>query len=679
MKTTGSRLWRLGPALGLLVLFASALAVTGCDDNFTTGAAAKLELSPDRFLFPRAQSGDVLVREVEVANGGAGTLKLIEFNRSSFDLDQFALEWFPGDDESQKSSVFPGVIDIEPDAHITLRLTYNPADSSGARGDVSFRSNDPNNGNVSIPISSPRGGAEIFVSPDSVSFGRVPAEASADETLTISNIGSEDLVFEAMVIGGSSDFSVWVNGVDVVADPSALVDPDGDGNPGLAPEGSFAAIVRYAPPTEGPDSGELIIRSNDANRAELVVPITANGAAPCISVSPPTLEFSAALVGRETVKPVTITSCGQEGLIVGNIRLSDDTAPAYTLVEDFELPLNLPGATPENQPTELIGINFRPEAEDAYGGRVIIESNDAATPSIEVPIVGRGTINECPVPGVAEDSYTVLPLDIVTLDASSSTDPDGSIAEYEWVVVERPAGSIAQPVESFFNPNQPADGGPRDNLSTPRAQFFVDLAGQYVVELRVTDNLDLAAPSEACPEPIARVEIMAEPNEDIHVQLVWNTPRDNNQGDDDGTDVDLHLLHPLGQRWSQAPLDCYFANKNPDWGPPGAVANPSLDIDDVNGGGPENINLDEPENTAALGAPYRIGVHYYRSESFLAGDYGTSTATLRIYLGGQLADEFERDLVATDNFWDVAGIEWTPGDRRVVAINRFWDDINDIP
>ncbi|MCA9542919.1 MAG: choice-of-anchor D domain-containing protein [Myxococcales bacterium] len=655
------------------------MAATGCDDSINSTAAARLDLAPDRFLFPRAQAGDVLVREVELSNGGQGTLKLIEFGRSSYDLDQFSLEWYAGDDETAKSSVFPATIDVAPGDRITLRLTYTPTDSSGARGSVGFRCNDPNKGVVTIPISSPRGGAEIFVQPDSISFGRVPAGATAEETLTISNIGSEALLFDSIVVGGSADFSLRIGDVNVAEDPSVLVDPDGDGQDGLAPEGTITATVVYAPPTEGPDSGELIIRTNDGNRGELVVPITANGAAPCIQVSPPTLEFSAALVGRTTPKPVTITSCGQEGLSVSNIRLSEDTAPAYRIREDFELPLNLPGATPENQPSELIAVEFTPEDEAAYGGKLIIESNDAATPSVEVPIVGRGTINECPVPGVAQASYTVLPLDIIRLDASSSMDPDGSIARYEWVVVERPNGSTAVPHETFFNRNSPADGGRDDDTSTPEALFFVDLAGHYVFELRVTDNLDLVAPSESCPEPVARVEVTAEPNEDIHVQLVWDTARDGDQTDDDGTDVDLHLLHPLGQRWSQAPLDCYFANKNPDWGPPGAVANPSLDIDDVNGAGPENINLDEPENTASLGAPYRVGVHYYRSESFLVGDYGTSAVTLRIYLGGQLIDEFERDLVVTDNFWTVAGIEWTPQERRVVEINRFWDDINQIP
>ncbi len=283
--------------------------------------------------------------------------------------------------------------------------------------------------------------------------------------------------------------------------------------------------------------------------------------------------------------------------------------------------------------------------------------------------------NVCPEPRVAEAEIHALPLDVVTLDGRGSVDedgPNGGPVAWSWVVISRPDGSTAQPVERFFNPARPADGGPEDAADTPEAQFFVDLAGVYEIELRVTDAGGLTAPSEACPARGARVRIVATPNEDLHVQLVWHTPGDGDETDQEGSDVDIHLLHPEGRAFSVAPYDCYFANIEPDWGPNGEAGNPSLDIDDVNGAGPENINLDGPEDTAQFGTGYRVGVHYYRAENFLMGGvWGPSMATVRIFARGVMAGEFERELAATDHFWTVASIHWEDGAARVEPINDY--------
>ena len=121
-------------------------------------------------------------------------------------------------------------------------------------------------------------------------------------------------------------------------------------------------------------------------------------------------------------------------------------------------------------------------------------------------------------------------------------------------------------VERLANRLRPAEGGPADEPGTPTAVFFVDLAGTYEIELRVTDVGGLTAPSESCPDPVARVFINANPDEDIHIQLVWDTPGDDDQTDASGSDVDLHFLHPRGNDWFRAgggDYDCYFANPTP--------------------------------------------------------------------------------------------------------------------
>ena len=78
-------------------------------------------------------------------------------------------------------------------------------------------------------------------------------------------------------------------------------------------------------------------------------------------------------------------------------------------------------------------------------------------------------------------------------------------------------------------------------------------------------NLD-ATSSEYCEQDPAQVRIFAEPDEDIHLQLVWDTPGDRDQTDGTGTDVDLHFLHPNGMSWFDRLQDCFFGNPSPDWG-----------------------------------------------------------------------------------------------------------------
>ena len=282
---------------------------------------------------------------------------------------------------------------------------------------------------------------------------------------------------------------------------------------------------------------------------------------------------------------------------------------------------------------------------------------------------------DCPSPNVLEADVVREPLDILVLDGSASTDA-GVIEAYEWVVIDRPDGSSSMVVESFANPLVPNDGGVPDNPSTPNALFFLDLAGTYVFSLRVTNAAGITAPSEACPDAEALITVTVRDGRDISVELVWDTPGDADQTDREGTDMDLHFRHPMGMEWFQAPYACYFGNSSPDWGQIGFLDDdPSIDLDDTNGAGPERISLERAQDTEGFGAGYRVAVHYYRSTMGNfgnGGDWGPSTATIRIHLAGVLAAERERILAQTNDFWEVADIFWTNEEaHRVVDVDEI--------
>ena len=166
------------------------------------------------------------------------------------------------------------------------------------------------------------------------------------------------------------------------------------------------------------------------------------------------------------------------------------------------------------------------------------------------------------------------------------------------------------------------------------------------------------------------------PTAGLSIELMWDTPNDQNQTDMNGTDVDLHLRHPNSRSWMwDDPLDCYFASPNPDWGEARDLSdNPRLEIDDTNGRGPELIVLDRPQNTSSFaggvnGTPYTVGVHYYRATLSLFDGmdaWVTSTATVRILVDGEVIYEASQVLNGTNELWEVAQIFWEDGVATVV-------------
>jgi hypothetical protein len=129
----------------------------------------------------------------------------------------------------------------------------------------------------------------------------------------------------------------------------------------------------------------------------------------------------------------------------------------------------------------------------------------------------------------------------------------------------------------------------------------------------------------------------------IRIKLSW---------DIDVTDVDLHFIRPGGV-YNRAPGDCFFANVHPDWGVEGDESDdPLLDVDDVDGYGPENIFLDPSEN-----GDYRVAVHYYSDDG-----QGPSDAWIEVFIDGARVSAFgPHTLPQTGAVWNVCTVRWPEG------------------
>ncbi len=254
------------------------------------------------------------------------------------------------------------------------------------------------------------------------------------------------------------------------------------------------------------------------------------------------------------------------------------------------------------------------------------------------------------------DEINANVLDTVTLTAIA-TDPDGDALTVGWTLDSAPIGSVSMPT-----PNNRRD-----------TELFLDLAGDYTLTFTASDPFDHTA---SCTTVVRSI-----PSERLRVELIWNVGVNN-----DPSDVDLHLLRlGSGGTWFDRQWDCYYSNCNAsggdnlEWGAPGDADNPRLDLDDVQGNGPENINIDNPEAQT-----YRLGIHYYDDD-----DFGDSTVIVRIYCNAQLFREFEPVVLSaiganngSNDFWQVADIAWTgntcnitefgtPGNRDIRARSSF--------
>jgi hypothetical protein len=667
------RPWRsLTRAMALsLPLAFTALTGAGCDsEGFKVSQSGLLSVNPETIVFYTLGAGQEDTRELTISNIGSAEVLIsgveVEQPRGLFSVS------LAGEGGAPEGVTLP--VEGEP---LRLVVTYS-ADGQALSGDEALliRTNIATQREVRVPLRTSDARPELLVSPPALRFGSLDVGEEAIERTTLRNVGSATLVVSSMTLTGDF-FDATLEGG---PQDGATLAPGGSLSFELEEGGEQVVAVRYAPLQARVASGALQLVSNDLNSENLTIPLEASGAAPCIQVTPDFLDFGAGLLveSREQETPnaqlLLIESCGGSELKVTRAEFEGEV---FGWAEEPELSpeghlVQLPGATPQTPfPMAQLAVGFWPSAEMSYGGRLKLYTNTSLEPVV-VDLFGLGVANACPVPSATLDRYDVAPLDVITLDGSPSSDPGGEVRRWVWAVVERPTGSVSRVVESLTSALEPAAGGEPDDELTPRAQFFVDLAGRYTLELRVFDNLG----QESCaPRATAIVEIEAVPQKDLHIQLVWSTPSDPDETDDKGTDIDLHFKHQTaGASWGAAAgvWDCYFRNKAPDWGSVGDfLDDPSLDIDDINGAGPENVNLNRPE----VGVTYEIGALYFRAESTF-GEAGRdpriehqSYVTTRVFARGELVAELvDRELSSVNQLWHAMSVVWCADEGRCPEI-----------
>ncbi|MCP4499220.1 MAG: choice-of-anchor D domain-containing protein [Deltaproteobacteria bacterium] len=459
-------------------------------------------------------------------------------------------------------------------------------------------------------------------------------------------------------------------------------------------------VVSWRPLLESSVNATLIISSNaqnvrppdspdtDPGPWDLEIPVVGNGVdngVPDISITPEECDFGR--VAKDAVAQCTlkVENLGNRPLVLESVIFDGEalTIPEGSVLEPFGFFGRAPGendqipAAGDEGNSATISIRFSPDSLGGYYGNLKIITNDPDEHELEVPLSGIG-VNppDCQVSIKSINGITgsneIEPLDDVVLTAgdSSPSVAGGSIDSVLWEFIERPSGSTL---------NFTAPEGTETQFSFAGGILGVDLAGRYRVRATVTDDLGTQSVNEC------EISFEAIPTDTILLQLSWDTS--------DG-DMDLHFLRMndsdgrfCASSYPGADLtesctadsnagDCYFANcrvdnfgDRPNWDNDTSTqeGDPSLDLDDTEGYGPENINID-----LAVAGTYLVAVDNYSSDAPSVGN------TVRLYLYGQLQAEFWRDLTASD-WWEVAIIHWPGVDNGVPCIEDLGTPVIECP
>lgn len=616
----------------LMLIGSTYSCVTGCNDaggGFVAEVAPRIELSESgrplisgATLSLNSSSPAVL----KLRNVGDGALKIFQIGLLS--SNSFEIITSPNPTRQSPIILPPASIHefqishVGPEKDAKLEIVTNQTLDGTSVFQLNLRVED------SI--------AKLIARPSLVDMGIVPIGTTAMLPVSLLNVGSGPLNVSKFFFSGRTEYSFEVDGTfyGVTAESANqginLTTP-------LAIDSGLSKIINVSYDALYPDEarGEIIFVTDDESRT--IVELIANVESPCLKISPSRVDFGGKHVGQQGSQDLRLENCGTQIVKVHNVEIESDPIGAYDLNLPI-LPLELPAGS-----YKTLTVFYSPTMVsllDSSGAPIkdisnLKVSSNAFIPNYDVELTGYGVDGNCPTPVITvSQGDEVAPQALLNLSARNSTTSNGFINRWEWSVIQ-PQGSA-----SIFIPT----------FSRQDVTFETNVVGEYIFRLKVWNSQGI----ESCSQAEKIVKVISDAA--IRVELLWNTPGDRDQTDEGmysnfqsvGTDVDLHFVRPTSMYEFFGFFDCHWLNPNPDWGSRGLIHDPALDRDDTDGAGPENLNMKQPENLE-----YRIGVHYWDDWG-----YGLSYATIKIYIYGQLREQWANVPLSMYDLWDAFVISW---------------------
>ncbi len=199
-------------------------------------------------------------------------------------------------------SVFPLNGTITPGKSKKFYVTFAPLTNNLRSGYIVFNHNDPD-GKDSISVKGAGASPLFLANPKSINYGKIGIGASKIDTITVTNMGTANLVISNVTSSNSVFVANSTNGT-------------------IAPGSNKKFIVTFSPTSEGLEKGYIYFTHNASNQKDSISVSGiggTNGNQPEFSVNSNYLDFGTILIGTQKQLSLIVTNTGNADLNIADV------------------------------------------------------------------------------------------------------------------------------------------------------------------------------------------------------------------------------------------------------------------------------------------------------------------------------------------------------------------------
>lgn len=203
---------------------------------------------PEGIAFGEAGSGEEIIKEFQIRNDGTEALEVTQLAIRDRNPSFYVID--------------PVAFTLLPDELRILQVAFSPKAADTVLGAIDIGSNDDMTGTVGLDLNGEGLVPQLDIDPWEHNYGSVLIGCEDTQSVTLSNVGREDLVIDDVSFGGDAELRIQ-------GEPALpLV---------LPPGGSHVVDILFAPDAEVDSDAFLTVLSNDP-RGELEADQTGAGA-----------------------------------------------------------------------------------------------------------------------------------------------------------------------------------------------------------------------------------------------------------------------------------------------------------------------------------------------------------------------------------------------------------------
>jgi hypothetical protein len=328
--------------------------VSNASNSVSTVALSGMGVQPQISVAP----GSVSFGTVTVGQTSSQTVTLTNVGGANLNITQLA---GPGTGFSLSGLALP--LTLAPGKSTAFTASFTPTSGTSSSGSLMLVSNAPNSP-TTIPLSGTGSAQVLQLTPSttSLSFGSLALNASATQSVTLTNTGNAAVSISQVNVAGSG---FTLNGSAPLVTLS------------VGQAASFS--VTFTPTVAGNATGSASVVSTAAN-SPLSISLSGVGVQPQISVVPGSVSFGTVTVGQTNSQTITLSNPGS-----ANLNVTQFAGPGTGFgLTGLAMPLTLaPGKS------TTFTLSFTPTSGTSSSSSLTLVSNAPNSPTT-IPLSGTG-------------------------------------------------------------------------------------------------------------------------------------------------------------------------------------------------------------------------------------------------------------------------------------------------